>query len=42
MGDGGALWVGSVVETEIKPLLQEYWFDKSEDEIEARVAPIRR
>lgn len=42
INDGGQPWLDSVVETEIKPLLQEYWFDKTEEEILACLTPISR
>jgi len=42
INDGGQSWLDSVVETEIKPLLQEYWFDKTEEELLACLTPISR
>ena len=30
-------WYKSIIEMEIEPLIREYWFDRSEEEIQQRV-----
>lgn len=40
-GDGGARWFRSVVETEIAPLLDEYWFDQPDKVAAARADLLR-
>lgn len=35
--DGEYAWYHMVIESEIEPLLREYWFDKTEKEIKSRV-----
>lgn len=38
--DGGRAWYKNVIETEIEPLLREYWFDKTDDDLSQRVADL--
>ena len=38
--DGGRAWYKNVIETEIDPLLREYWFDKTDDDLSQRVTDL--
>jgi hypothetical protein len=38
--DGGRAWYKTIIETEIEPLLREYWFDKADDNVSQRVADL--
>jgi 5-methylcytosine-specific restriction endonuclease McrBC GTP-binding regulatory subunit McrB len=40
LNDGGEEWLRRVVETELRPLLREYWFDKSEEDIDSKLGTL--
>jgi hypothetical protein len=46
VGDGetrvDANWFQSIIDTEIAPLVREYWFDKKGSEVDAAIAVLRR
>jgi 5-methylcytosine-specific restriction protein B len=37
---GEVVWYEGVIESEIGPLLREYWFDKTDDDIKSRVSQL--
>jgi hypothetical protein len=35
-------WYEAIIDTEVAPLLREYWFDKKRSEVDAAVEALRR